>query len=291
MKIAFTGARGYIGQAFDRLNRHLDLIPLSYSLDGENYYSTSYMGNKDLNELLNSIKVLIHFGSFTPKNNDQVQDKISSEKNLNSTFELVKYKLPNLKHIIYASTIDVYDFSTIVSEKTKPNPKTEYGKSKLTCENIINQFAEDRGILCSILRIGTIYGPGANSYQKVIPVMLADFLSKQEITIYDEGIITRNFLYLDDLIKIIVEIIFNTINSKIINLTGIHPTSIRELASNIQNLAPEHTVRITDLISKKPSANHNFDTTLMNSCFPNFKFTPMNIGLMNEMSFIKSRLL
>lgn len=291
MKIAFTGARGYIGQAFDRMNGHLDLIPLSYSLDEETYYSNSLIGNNDLNELLNSIEVLIHFGSFTPKNNNQVQDKISSEKNLNSTFELVKYKLPNLKHIIYASTIDVYDFSTIVSEKTKPNPKTEYGKSKLTCENIISQFAESRGILCSILRIGTIYGPGTNSYQKVIPVMLTDFLSKQEITIYDEGTITRNFLYLDDLIKIIAEIIFSTINSQVINLTGIHPTSIRELATNIQNLAPEHTVRITELISKKPSADHNFDITLMNSCFPYFKYTPMNIGLMNEMNFIKSRLL
>ena len=80
MKIAFTGARGYIGQAFDRLNRNLDLIPLSYSLDKENYYSISFIDNKDLNELLNTIEVLIHFGSFTPKNNDQVQDKISSEK-------------------------------------------------------------------------------------------------------------------------------------------------------------------------------------------------------------------
>ena len=76
-----------------------------------------------------------------------------------------------------------------------------------------------------------------------------------------------------------------------INLTGIHPTSIRELVRNIQNLAPEHNVIITELISKKPSANHNFDITFMNSCFPDFQYTPMDIGLMNEMNFLKNRLL
>ena len=290
MKIAFTGASGYIGQTFKRVYQKLDLVPLSYDLQKGEYFSLNNGSTPSIEQFLEPIEVLIHLGSFMPKNIQQTQDKVSSKKNMESTIKLLTYRLPSLKHIIYISTIDVYDFTFKVSEKTKPNPKTEYAISKLACENIVKQFAEERGILFSILRVGTVYGPGEDSFQKVIPMMLKEFILKNQITIYDNGSVRRNFLYVEDVAKMIGEVVFASRKNKLINLIGFHSTSIRELADKIQLLKPEHKASIKEINSIAPSSDHDFDTTLLNSNFPNFKFTSITDGLNNEFNFIESSL-
>jgi len=288
MKIALTGASGYLGQAFIRVYRKLDLVPLSYDLQKREYFSLNNRSVPNIEQFLEPVEALIHLGSLMPKNIKQAQDKVSSKKNMESTINLLTYKLPSLKHIIYISTIDVYDFTVKVSEKTKPNPNTEYAISKLACENIVKQFAEKHGILFSILRVGTVYGPGENSFQKVIPVMLRDFITNNQITIYGDGSIRRNFLYVEDVAKMIGEVAFDSKQNRLINLIGFHPTSIRELADKIQLLVPENKAIIKELNLTVPSSDHDFDTTLLNSIFPNFKFTPIINGLDNELKFIKS---
>ena len=288
MKIALTGASGYIGQTFRRAYQKPDLVPLSYDLQKGEYFSLYNRSIPNIEQFLEPIEVLIHLGSFMPKNIQQAQDKVSSKKNMESTIKLLTYKLPSLKHIIYISTIDVYDFTVKVSEITKPNPNTEYAISKLACENIVKQFAEKYGILYSILRVGTVYGPGENSFQKVIPVMLKEFIMNKQITIYGDGSIKRNFLYVEDVAKMIGEVAFASKQNRLINLIGFHSTSIRELADKIQQLVPENKAIIKELNLTIPSSDHDFDSTLLNLNFPNFKFTPIMNGLDNELKSIKS---
>ena len=290
MKIAFTGASGYIGKTFKRVYQKLDLVSLSYDLQKGEYFSLNDVTTPSIEQFLDPIEVLIHLGSFMPKNIQEAQDKVSSKKNMESTIKLLTYRLPSLKHIIYISTIDVYDFTFKVSEKTKPNPKTEYAISKFACENIVKQFAEERGILFSILRVGTVYGPGEDSFQKVIPTMLKEFILKNQITIYDNGSVRRNFLYVDDVAKMIGEVVFASRKNKLINLIGLHSTSIRELADIIQLLKPEHKASIKEINSIAPSSDHDFDTTFLNSNFPNFKFMSITDGLNNELNFIQNSL-
>lgn len=290
MKISFTGAGGYIGQTFKRVYRKLDLTPLSYDLQKKEYFSLNKGNLQSIEQLLEPIEVLIHLGSFTPKNTQQSQDKISSTKNIKSTLRILNYGLPSLKHIVYISTIDVYDFTSRVSEKTAPNPRSEYATSKLVCEKLVQQFAEKRGILFSILRVGTVYGPGENNYQKVVPVMLREFIQHGQITIYDKGSARRNFIYVEDVARMIGEVALAPKQEKIINLTGLNPISIRDLASTIQLLLPKCKANILELKSISPSSDHDFDISILNSSFPNFEFTPILEGLYNELNFIKSRL-
>ena len=290
MKIAFTGASGYIGQTFKSVYRKLDLAPLSYDLQREEYFSLDNRNLLNIEKLLESIEVLILLGSFTPKNLHQSQDKISSKKNVESTTKLLTNNLSRLKHVVYISSIDVYDFTTKVSEKTLPNPKTEYAISKLACESIVQRFAEERGIMYSILRVGTVYGPGENNYQKVVPLMLKECILNNQITIYDNGSVRRNFLYIEDVVKMIGDVAFAPKQNTLMNLTGFHPTSIRELANKIQLLLPDYKANIRELKSVSPSSDHDFDTSLLNSNFPNFKFMPIIDGLAKEITFIKSRL-
>ena len=290
MKIAYTGATGYIGQTFKRVYQKLDFVPISYDLKKEEYFSPNNRNILDIREILAPLEILIHLGSFTPKNIYQSQDKILSKKNIESTLNLISYNLPSLKHLIYISTIDVYDFAVKISEKTMPNPKSEYAISKLACEKILKKYAEERGILFSILRVGSVYGPGENSYQKVIPLMLKEFILNNQITIYGSGSARRNFIYVEDVARMIGEISIASKQNQIMNLTGVSPTSIQELAEIIQKLIPDSKAIIKQIDSNLPSSDHDFNTTLMNSNFSDFKFMPLVDGLYNEFTFIKSQL-
>jgi UDP-glucose 4-epimerase len=118
--------------------------------------------------------------------------------------------------------------------------------------------------------------------------MLRDFITNNQITIYGDGSIRRNFLYVEDVAKMIGEVAFDSKQNRLINLIGFHPTSIRELADKIQLLVPENKAIIKELNLTVPSSDHDFDTTLLNSIFPNFKFLPIINGLDNELKFIKS---
>lgn len=166
MKIALTGASGYLGQAFIRVYRKLYLVPISFDLQKREYFSLNNRSVLNIEQFLEPVEALIHLGSFMSKNIKQAQDKDSSKKNMEPIITLLTYKLPGLKYIVYISTIDVYVLTDKVSEKTESNPNTEYAISKLACENIVKQFAEKHGILFSILRVGTVYGPEENSFQR-----------------------------------------------------------------------------------------------------------------------------
>lgn len=288
MKIALTGASGYLGQAFIRVYRKLYLVPISFDLQKREYFSLNNRSVLNIEQFLEPVEALIHLGSFMSKNIKQAQDKDSSKKNMEPIITLLTYKLPGLKYIVYISTIDVYVLTDKVSEKTESNPNTEYAISKLACENIVKQFAEKHGILFSILRVGTVYGPEENSFQKVMPVMLRDFIMNNQITIYGDGSIRRNFLYVEDVAKMIGEVAFASKQNWLINLIGFHPNNIRELVNKIQLLVQENRAIIKELNLTVPLSDHNLDTTLLNSIFPNFRFTPIINGRYNELKFNKS---
>lgn len=288
MKIALTGASGYLGQAFIRVYRKLYLVPISFDLQKREYFSLNNRSVLNIEQFLEPVEALIHLGSFMPKNIKQAQDKDSSKKNMEPIITLLTYKLPGSKYIVYISTIDVYVLTHKVSEKAESNPNTEYAISKLACENIVKQFAEKHGILFSILRVGTVYGPEENSFQKVITVMLRDFIMNNQITIYGDGSIRRNFLYVEDVAKMIGEVAFASKQNWIINLIGFHPNNIRELVNKIQLLVQENRAILKELNLTVPISDHNLDTTLLNSIFPNFKFTPIINGRYNELKFNKS---
>ena len=116
------------------------------------------------------------------------------------------------------------------------------------------------------------------------------FILNNQITIYGNGSIRRNIIYVEDVAKMIGEFVFVSKQNRLINLSGFHPTSIRELADKIQLLVPECKAIIKEVNSTVPSSDHDFDTTILNSNFPNFKFMPIIDGLDNELKSIKDRI-
>lgn len=118
-----------------------------------------------------------------------IQDNIDNNFLLNINLIKNAKKLP--KKIIYISSIDVYNLNTY------------YGVAKLATENFLTIFCKENKIKLIILRPSQIYGPGDKG-KKIIPKFIEKIKNDEVIRIFNKGRDKRQYLYVTDLVDVIV---------------------------------------------------------------------------------------
>jgi len=195
MKISITGSSGFVGQNL-----------LAYL---KNNFECNTVSRSDLNSNSLSLKgadVVIHLAgkAHDMKNiadpNEYYQVNSELTKHLYDNFLRSDAK----KFIFISSVKSVADqVEGVLTENHKPNPQTDYGKSKLMAEVYIQNQTLPKGKSFYILRPCMIHGPGNRGnlnllykfVKKGIPYPLAAFNNK------------RSFLSIENLCFIIKEII------------------------------------------------------------------------------------
>lgn len=156
-----------------------------------------------------------------------------------STLLLLQYAVKtNCKRFIYASTMSVYGQQAeqiCFSEKDQTNPLSFYAVGKLASEQYLKIYADCYGINFTALRYFNIYGPGQNldnMKQGMISIYLKQLIdpSFKNITVKGSPERFRDFIYIEDVVKITIDFIHqqNTFN-QIINIGTGKKTTISEL--------------------------------------------------------------
>jgi UDP-glucose 4-epimerase len=244
--ILLTGASGFIGKSLlnalaakygkaevlaltsKPVKDYQYILHEDYTFD-KDYFSKCGYGEK--------IELLVHAGAFTPKNSSQANLWQECNKNIASLDRLLKAELPHLKKIIYLSTLDVYDEPNIISEDSPINPVSLYGHSKLYGEKLVEAWGTAVGKSVQILRIGHVYGPGEESYQKIIPVAFRKTINEENIEIFGTGDELRAFIYIGDVVKAILNALELVESVGPINLVSSQAISISELVAKIIKLS------------------------------------------------------
>jgi nucleoside-diphosphate-sugar epimerase len=221
--IAITGTTGFVGN---------NLINYLKSNSGFSIHPINRSALTMLNKHgLNRSDIVIHLAG---KAHDV--KKVSDPKEYYQVnFELTKklydaFLASDAKKFIFISSVKAAADSLhgILTEDTKPNPKTDYGKSKLMAEQYIQGQSLPDGKSYYILRPCMIHGPGNKGnlnllYQVVkkgIPYPLAGFDNK------------RSFLSVENLCFIIKELIErDDIPSGIYQVADDEPLSTNEVVS------------------------------------------------------------
>lgn len=254
------GANGFIGsplvnslaikghqvRCFDRFKTNLT----NFEADSPNIeiFRGDFMNASSIEEALTGIDYVFHFISMTNPRTAENDPLVDIRTNLSMSVQLFDLSVKSsVKKIIFASTGGaIYGDNPVpkLNEDQRTLPVSPYAINKLAIENYLAYFKRKHGLDYQVLRISNPYGPGQNtlSGQGVISIFLENALNNRPITIYGDGSMIRDYLYIDDLTSAITDIFDKDSQNNIYNVGSGNGVSVNELVrliSQVTGLDPE----------------------------------------------------
>ncbi len=114
--------------------------------------------------------------------------------------------LPRLRHLVYASSSSVYGANTelpFAEAQRTDTPLSLYAATKRADELIGHAYAHLYGLPQTGLRFFTVYGPWGRPDMACFSFAEA-IMRGAPITLYDDGLVRRDFTYVDDIVAGVV---------------------------------------------------------------------------------------
>ena len=150
-------------------------------------------------EAMYGMDAVVHLGAIVGDPACALDEDFTIEVNLMATRMIAECaKGFGIQKFIFASTCSVYGASDeVLNEKSALNPVSLYARSKIACEKILIQMADDR-FRPTILRFGTVYGlSGRTRFDLVVNLLTAKAIVDGKITVFGEDQ-WRPFVHVDD---------------------------------------------------------------------------------------------
>lgn len=246
-RILITGVNGFIGNKVGLacINQEdmvygLDLQTNS-SLKLENYFCKD-MVHDDLSEILNQCRpdVIVHCAGSADVHlsiSNPYDDFDRNVKATNNLFNsMIIAGIRNCR-VILMSSAAVYGnpYKLPIHEKDQLNPISPYALHKELVENIGLYFKQQYGYDIKILRVFSAYGPGLK--KQLFWDMYQKAKKTGEINLYGTGRESRDYIYIDDLIRVIILMIYEEVlDFDIYNVANGKEITILEVAYTFANI-------------------------------------------------------
>jgi len=126
------------------------------------------------------------------------------------------------------------------NENTPLEPSSIYGISKSSQEQIISLMCKTLGISYVGLRYQNVYGPGqslSNPYTGILSIFSTRILNGNPIDIFEDGLESRDFVYIDDVVDATIKSIeFDSNINEILNVGSGISTSVLDVANGLKKL-------------------------------------------------------
>ncbi len=147
-----------------------------------------------------------------------------------------------VKKVFFASSAAVYGDNPVVpkTEAMLPEPKSPYAITKLQGEFWCRFFHDGGKVPTAALRFFNVFGPRQDprgAYAAAVPIFIEKALKGEPITIYGDGLQTRDFIYVKDIVAAIRHVTLTP------ELTGVRNAgyggtmTVKDLAEKIVALA------------------------------------------------------
>ncbi|WJP98485.1 SDR family NAD(P)-dependent oxidoreductase [Macrococcus bovicus] len=168
--------------------------------------------------------------------------KINLEATLNLLMLLKKYN-KQLKKFVFASSAAVYGNLEKLPKNTNDPvlPQSPYAVDKYAAERQCINFSELFGLPTTALRFFNVYGERQNAnspYSGVISIMENCFRNNKPFTFYGDGMQTRDFVYVKDVVQAINTVLFSEkANGKVFNVGTGKQISLQEIYDIFKELS------------------------------------------------------
>lgn len=183
------------------------------------------------------IDVIVHLAASTgipPSLKDPRHDfKVNAEGTLNCLLAGVEQ---GVKRFVFASSgAAVGQCAPPIHEELPAHPISPYGASKLTGEAYCSAVYHSFELETVILRFANVYGPGSAHKSSVVAKFLRQALDGEPLEIYGDGAQTRDFVYIDDLVRAVqLAATVPGVGGEAFQIAAASETSIGELTDLLQ---------------------------------------------------------
>lgn len=245
MRIAITGASGFIGQytvlelhaqghqmvLLGRERRKLDSAFYSNHIPFQ-LVETDYV--RDMDKTLRGIDALVHLAGMRHKKDGSMAEFITN--NIVTTERLFHAAAQNkIRNIVFTSSIAVYNpwlNALPFSENQDCTPLTPYGISKLACEKMAYFYDQKFGTKIKCLRVGQVIGSEERE-GFMVNTMIGQAIRRETIRVWGKGSGTRDYVYVKDVARAIHSALEHPELSGSFNISCGEPVSHLRLAEGI----------------------------------------------------------
>lgn len=168
-----------------------------------------------------------------------------------------------VEHLVYASSSSVYGDRPLEGsgfKETDPvdRPVSLYAATKRACELMSESYAKLYGFPQTGLRFFTVYGPWGRPDMAYFG-FTQKILSGQPIEVYGEGLMARDFTYVDDIVEGIVAALDATPErgeNRILNIGDSRPVLLKDMIATLEAALGREAVKIM-----KPKQPGDVDAT------------------------------
>ena len=254
MKILLLGAAGFIGtnltiELAKKTEDEITLVDRSkaffkpivdMNLNNVRILGADLTVDMDFDSILKEQEVVYHLVSTTvPTTSNQ---HISQELVSNVVFSANLFEACircGVKKVVFVSsggTVYGKEVDCPLKEKTATNPISSYGVQKITIEKLLYLYRYMYGLDYRIIRLANPYGPyqRPNGILGAVTTFTYKALKGDEITVYGDGSVVRDFIYIDDAIRAIMKIVNGENKHRTFNLGCGYGTSIKQVLETIE---------------------------------------------------------
>lgn len=304
MKVLVTGGTGFIGSFVveELLKQDHEVVIIANGRQLPDYldnvgkqitYYQADFGELDmLDKALPGCDAVMHLAWATVPKQAKGATAFEFSSNITSTIHLIEKCIDHNvnKFLFISSGGTVYGIPNLVPipELHELSPISNYGLSKLTAEKLLHLYHYSYDFNYSVLRVSNAYGERQNFFknQGVIGVWLRNIIQKNEIEIWGDGTVVRDYVYVRDVAKAFVNALRYTNGASVYNIGAGKGSSLNEIIGEIRNV-----ISIPFEVIYKPSRNFDvpvnvLDITAAQKSIEYNPVTPLSEGISQTWEWI-----
>lgn len=157
--------------------------------------------------LVGQVSAVVHLAGHTRVLESISDPMLSHDINVRGSLNILEsMRRHGRNRIIFASTggAIIGNAPPPLREDLPPRPISPYGASKLAVEGYLGAYGASYGLRPVSFRFANVFGPRSTHKGSVVAAFFKAYLTKERIPVYGDGNQTRDFVYVGDLIDVII---------------------------------------------------------------------------------------
>ncbi|MER2104540.1 MAG: NAD-dependent epimerase/dehydratase family protein [Pseudomonas atacamensis] len=214
-------------------------------IDGVDSFVGDFLNSQDLIAAVKGIDVVYHLVSTNTPASANASPLGDVQENVVQTLKLMEAcRGAGVRRIVFVSSGGtVYGDAVVVPtpEGSLEQPISAYGISKLAIEKYIALYERLYGITAIVLRVSNPYGPYqyGRKQQGVIGTFISKTLKGEDIEIWGDGSVVRDYIYIDDVVDALLKTIQYPGKSRVFNIGSSIGVALNDIVTVLAELMPE----------------------------------------------------